>query len=102
MEFYHKDKKNLEAYIKLGAKGFYPLFPKELINTYLKDNKINKLNAAEKIKAKSLLKKVCEYKTNKKRKVIIETLNTTDREIFLKAFMNLIESSILDESPYLH
>lgn len=59
------------------------------------------MNKADRLKAKSLLKKISGHNCLEKQKVLFSTFTDSDRALVLKAFLELIEGRILDANPQL-
>lgn len=84
----------------MGTFGHYPMFEKEWLEDAVKGK--NKLTGNEKSKAKTLLKRLCGHRTIERKKVVISALNSIDRKIVVQAFLKLVETKILDNSPEIH
>lgn len=100
MEFFYRHDQSLKSLIHMGTFGHYPMFEKGWLEDASKSK--NKLTGNEKSKAKTLLKRLCKHRTIERKKTVLCALSSIDREIVIKAFLKLVETKILDNSPELH
>lgn len=94
MEFHHRSNQSIKSLVELGAKGLFPLFEKEWIWKARQNSK--KLTGNEKVKAKGLLKRISQHQSLDSQKTILISLNEEERNIFIRAFMKMVENKILD------
>ncbi|EQC46329.1 hypothetical protein M900_1064 [Bacteriovorax sp. Seq25_V] len=59
------------------------------------------MTKSDRLKAKSLLKKISGYNNLEKQKVLFSSFTDLDRVIVAKALLELIEGKILDANPHL-
>jgi hypothetical protein len=97
LEFYHAKDKALKTWVEIGTKGHFPLFLPEWMQEIEGHHK--KLTGNEKVKAKTLFKKICQHRTLEKQKTLLMAMNTEERCLFIKAFLKMVENKILDGSP---
>ncbi len=81
----------------MGVRGFFPLFEKEWISEIAENSK--KLTGNDKLKAKQLFKKICQYPSLQRKKTVLMALKQSERDLFICAFMKMVESKILDRNP---
>jgi hypothetical protein len=89
---------SLKSLIKMGALGFYPLFDGTWINEVLKFTNLN-LSKIEKQKAKRILLRLEKHKSLDRKKTILLSLGKEERDLFIKAFLKMVEGEILDQRP---
>ncbi len=94
---YIKDE-TLKSLIRIGTKGFYPLFDDVWLRR-IYDLKSTKLTKKEKAAAKKILCRLEMHKDLERKKTIIHSLLDEEKEILMKAFLNLVEGQIIDERP---
>ncbi len=83
----------------MGVRGFFPLFEKEWIAELSENSK--KLSGNEKLKAKQLFKRICQYPTLQRKKIVLMAFNQSERDLFICAFMKMVENKALDLNPEL-
>jgi hypothetical protein len=94
---YIKDE-TLKSLIKIGTKGFFPLF-EDVCSKKIYDIKSIRMTKKEKHEAKKLLTRLEKHKCLDRKKTIIHSLLDEEKEILIKAFLNLVEGQIIDERP---
>ena len=82
----------------MGTLGFYPLFDNKWINEVLKFPTLN-LNKIDKQKAKIILQRLEKHKSLDRKKTILLSLVKEERDLFIKAFLKMVEGEILDQRP---
>lgn len=87
---------SIRKLIDFGSNGYFPLFDGELTHTDFIQLRMNK---GDRLKAKSLLKKISTYNTLEKQKVLFSSFSSIDRAIVAKAIIELIEGKLLDTNP---
>ena len=98
--FTHFDKE-LKPLVELGAKGHFPLFHSTWIEEIFED-KMNsrksstRLTDKEKRIAKKILNRLAKHQGLDRKKTIIHALEEDERKHFIKAFLKMVESNILD------
>ncbi|MBT7608815.1 MAG: hypothetical protein HN576_03605 [Bacteriovoracaceae bacterium] len=100
-EIRRSHEKSFKSLIDLGTKGFFPLF----YDTWLHDAKSSEtktLSSHEKRKAKVIMQKLHKHKSIERKKTLLLSLTSQERNYFIKAFLKLVEGKILDEKPELH
>lgn len=90
----------LKSLIKIGTQGFFPLFDQTWFDSVLLKKEL-KLTKNEKVLAKKIIQRIQQYKCLERKKTVILTLIEEEREIFIKAFLYLVEGQILDDRPQL-
>ena len=93
--------KSIQQLIDLGTKGFFPLF----YDTWVHDAKGNDdkgLTSHEKRRAKLIMQKLQKHKSIERKKTLLLSLDSKERNYFIKAFLKMVEGKILDEQPELH
>lgn len=91
---------SMNSLIEMATNGHFPILENEWINAIFTEKK--KLNESEKKKAQKILKRVSEHRSLERQKTVIFSMNDSERSLFIKAFMNLVEGRILDEKPQIH
>ena len=97
MEFYHKDGQSIKSLIELGANGFFPLFEEKWF--LQKELKEKKLTGNEKVKAKKLFSRVAGHRGINRKKTILLSMTEEERNLFMRAFMKMVEMKIMDSKP---
>jgi len=100
-----KDKRDfrLKSLIELGINGHFPLFERNWIeeSTELKvDPKRMTLEESEKIR--NIIERLEKHTRIDRQQTILLSLNHQDRSLFIKAFLTMVETRILDIGPQLH
>ncbi len=94
MEFHHRSNQSIKSLVELGVKGFFPLFEKEWIWEARENSK--KLTGNEKVKAKKLFKRVSQHRSLDRKKTVLISLDEKERNLFIRAFLKMVENKILD------
>lgn len=89
---------SIKKLIEFGANGYYPLFDTEVNPNEAAAKKMTK---AERLKAKSLLKKISGHNNLQKQKVLFSSFQELEKVIVAKALMEMVEGRILDANPHL-
>lgn len=96
-------KKNIHPFLKTGARGFYPLFYPQWIETY-KAHSLSK--EPNQLKGKSskqfynqTLARINKHKNIERKKTILSSLNEKELMIFMDEFFKMVESEVLEEKP---
>ncbi|MEI8348270.1 MAG: hypothetical protein WCG27_12440, partial [Pseudomonadota bacterium] len=76
---------------------FHPSWPKKIGNL-----KNKALTAKEKKKAGEILRRLCQHRSLERKKTIFHTLAVEEQELFIRAFLKLVENKILDKKVKLH
>ncbi len=90
----------MNSLIEMATRGHYPILESAWINTH--QDQAKKLTEAEKKRAQKILKRVSEHRSLERQKTVIFSMNDQERNLFISAFLNLVEGRILDENPTLH
>ncbi len=102
MELNYKPEDSMKALIQLAISGHYPLFLDQWINELEIYKRTNKITGLERAKAKKLFQKVLKHRTLEHKKIVVMSMNDEDRNLFIKAFLKLVEGKILDQKPEIH
>lgn len=94
---YIKDE-TLKSLIKMGANGFYPLF-EDIWASNIGSGQNLKLTKKEKADAKKLLQRLEKHKCLDRKRTIVHSLHDHERDLLIRAFLNLVEGEILDARP---
>lgn len=89
---------SIKKLIDFGTNGYFPLFDQEV---YLENIGIKKMTKADRLKAKSLLKRISGQNNLEKQKVVFSSFAEGDKTIAAKALLELVEGKILDANPHL-
>ncbi|MEE3080135.1 MAG: hypothetical protein VX341_12420 [Bdellovibrionota bacterium] len=89
---------SIKRLIHFGSNGYYPIFDSEVDYTGIAGLKLTK---SDKLKAKSLLKKISNHDNIEKQKVLFSSLCVTEKRIVARALMELVEGSLLDANSHL-
>ena len=92
----------LTSLISLGAKGYYPLFYNEWIITNLNESQKSKITGKERKLLMQIKSKLSSQSTFERKKIILASMSETNRNLFIKHFMFLVETHVLDKTPKLH
>lgn len=87
---------SIKRLIDFGSNGYFPLFEGELTHQEFIELRMNK---GDRLKAKSLLKKISGHNSLEKQKVLFSSFSAIDRAIVAKAILELIEGKLLDANP---
>lgn len=79
--------------IELGTRGHFPLFLDEWLNK-IRDRSLTK---SEMLKVKNLITQLSKHKTIERKKTLLFSLADADREMFIKAFLQVVEGKLLNE-----
>lgn len=95
----YKPEESLEALIEMGSKGHYPLFYDEWLKMpFIKHKNFFKLTGTERTRAKKLFALISKHKRIEHKRTIISAFEQKDRELFIKAFMNLVQSKAINHN----
>ena len=94
---YKFNDKSFKPLIELGMSGHYPLFLNEWINN-LREKRLNK---SEMIKVKKLITQLSKHKTIERKKTLLFSLADTDRDLFIKAFLQVVEGRLMNEKIHI-
>lgn len=100
MEFFHRNDRAIKSLVHLATQGFYPLFEDNWMQE-LWDDRPKKLTGNEKAKAKTLFKRLCEHRTLERQRTVFWSMSDSDRLLFKRAFLKMVEVKILDQAPEL-
>jgi len=89
--------KSFQALIELGCQGHFPLFYPEWINQSCQKANVTKLKKSETKKMREILRRLSRYTNIERKRTVLLTLPAKDRQIFIKAFLNLVEDKILEK-----
>lgn len=89
---------SIKRLIDFGANGYYPLFEDISINSQFEEIRMTK---AQRLKAKSLLKKISTHNNLDKQRVLFSSFDDTDKFIVARALFEMVEGKILDANPQL-
>ena len=95
-----KKEKSLKSLIELGVKGHFPLFHPEWANEVILEGK-KPLTKKEKIKAKEIMNRLLNHRSLERKRIILLSLELKEREIFIRAFLDMVEGKIMDRRPEL-
>jgi hypothetical protein len=101
LEFHHRNDRSLKSLITLASLGYYPLFENEWLIDARNNVKEKNLTGNEKAKAKTLFKRICSHRSVDRQKTVISAMTKKDRDLFVRAFLKMVEDKILDSSPEL-
>ena len=90
----------LKSLIKIGTKGFYPLFD-DIWLKKLSEKKSFKLSKKEKSEARKIFKRLEKHKCLERKRTIVHSLQDEEKELLMKAFFKLVEGQILNDKPHL-
>jgi hypothetical protein len=83
--------------------GHYPLFHESwMTRNSLQKKNFLKITGVERARAKKLFNNVLKHRHLERKKIILLSMSDDDRDLFIKAFMNLVEGRILDQKMELH
>jgi hypothetical protein len=101
LEFHHRNDRSLKSLVTLASHGYYPLFEGQWLLDAKTNVKEKSLTGNEKAKAKTLFKRICSHRTIERQKTVISAMTAKDRDIFVRAFLKMVENKILDGAPEL-
>lgn len=91
----------------MGRNGHYPLFDSEWMyecfdewNLARENNQKRKfLTGNERVKARKILQRILQHRNIERQRTILLTLEKEDRNLFMRAFFQMVEGKILDNKP---
>ncbi len=89
---------SIKKLIDFGASGYYPLFDQDIDH---QEAAVTKMTKADRLKAKSLLKKISGHNNLQKQKVLFSSFQEVEKLIVAKALMEMVEGKLLDANPHL-
>ena len=89
---------SIKRLIHFGTNGYYPIFDSEVDYPGIANLKLTK---SDKLKAKSLLKKISHHDNLEKQKVLFSGLKAKEKNLVARALMELVEGSLLDANSHL-
>lgn len=95
------NEKSIQRLVELGTKGFFPLFYESWVHEAKVEGEV-KLSSHEKRKAKVIMQKLLKHKSLERKKTLLLSLDSRERNYFVKAFLKMVEGKILDAKPELH
>ncbi len=101
MEFHHRNDRSLKSLITLGSRGYYPLFEGKWLEEAKENSKEKSLTGNEKAKAKTLFKRICSHRTIERQRIVVNAMTKQDRDLFVRAFLKMVENKVLDDAPEL-
>ena len=103
MDSNYRPEESMKALINLGVHGHYPLFHESWITkSTLQKKNFLKITGIERARAKKLFNNVLKHRNLERKKIILLSMSDEDRDLFIKAFFNLVEGKILDQKLELH
>ena len=87
----------IRSLIELGMKGHYPLFEHAWISNLCMDKKL-RFNHKEKLITKNIFDKLSGHRGLERKKILLSSINEEEREIFIKAFLKLVELAIVESA----
>lgn len=90
---YKFNDESFKPLIELGTRGHFPLFLDEWLNKV----RVKSLSKTEMLKVKKLISQLSKHKSIERKKTLLFSLQETEREIFIKAFLQVVEGKLLDE-----
>ena len=103
LEMTYKSNENLEALLSMGVHGHFPLFHESwLQQKEFNEKKFIKLTGIERARAKKLFQMITKHRSLDHKKTLVLSFSESDRMIFMKAFLKLVEGKILDRKPEIH
>jgi len=100
MQTARKDQ-SLASLIDLGIMGHFPLFHPDWLEA-MKLDKLIPLTKGEKNLAENVLERLSKHKSLDRKQTILFSLPEEDRKTFVRAFIKLVETKILDKGPEIH
>jgi hypothetical protein len=100
LEFFHRNDRAIKSLVTLATQGFYPLFEENWLDEVWEERP-KKLTGNEKAKAKTLFKRLCEHRTLERQRTVFWAMSASDRILFKRAFLKMVENKILDQAPEL-
>lgn len=89
---------SIKRLIDFGTNGYYPLFEDISMHERFEEVRMTK---AQRLKAKSLLKKISTHNNLEKQRVLFSSFEEMDKYIVARALMEMVEGKILDANPQL-
>lgn len=89
---------SIKRLIDFGANGYFPLFEDIAMGSNFEEVRMTK---AQRLKAKSLLKKISSHNNLEKQRVLFSTFDEIDQYIVARALVEMVEGKILDANPQL-
>lgn len=93
----YRPENSMKALISLGIKGHFPLFyPNWIQEACLQDKVTKKLSQTDRAHAKMMFIHMTKHRSLEHKKIYLHSLSVHDRNLFIKAFLKLVEGKILD------
>ena len=96
--------KDISGLVEMGKAGHFPLFLKEWLNDYLffKADRKTGANKKEGRKINKIILALRKAQDLEEKQELLTQLPVEDRNLFIMAFLTIIEGQILDAGPDLH
>lgn len=85
--------KSLHSLIEIGTNGHFPLFENNWFNEITITPRIKLSKKHLKI-ARDIIKRLSRHKALDRKKLILSTLNKSEREVFMQLFFSIVEDQI--------
>jgi hypothetical protein len=92
---------SLISLIEMGTRGHFPLFHPTW-HKKLEGNRHKILGPQEKKKAQKILQRLSQHRGLERKKTVFHALSSEEQELFIRAFLKLVEHRILDKKVRLH
>ena len=103
MDINYRPEESMKALINLGVQGHFPLFHESWITSNsLNQKNLLKITGVERARVKKLFNNVLKHRHLERKKIILLSMSDEDRNLFIKAFIHLVEGKILDQKMELH
>ncbi len=83
--------------IKLGIKGQFPLFYPNWIAQSLSASSTLKIKKIERKKIHEISKKISKHKNIERQRTFLLSLSQEDRNLFVRAFLNMVENRVTSQ-----
>jgi hypothetical protein len=105
-----RKEKGINTLIEMGRNGHYPLFDSQWMyecfdewnEARLTNQKRKFLTGNERVQARKILQRILQHRTIERQKTILFALKKEDRNLFMRAFFQMVEGRILDHKPQIH
>lgn len=105
-----RKEKGIKTLIEMGRHGHYPLFDSKWMyecfdewnEARQKNQKRKILTGTERVQARKILQRLLQHRSIERQKTLLLAMNKEDRNLFMRAFFQMVEGNILDNKPQIH
>ena len=91
----------MKSYLHLASHGHFPLFFKEWLEEGIESQGPMSFQVANR-NVRETFKKLAKHRTEQKKKTALTGLEKTERDVFVKSFIKVVEHGLLKDLKTLH